>query len=289
MTLASRVTDLVTALATGLNARNAPGASDYQMWLAQGNTGTLQDYRTAILGGDYDWAGQFNTALGPIPASGTASETQAGVTQFATANEVLAQTSSLKAVSPANLGGVLAHYKVSTIAALNTLAATSPDGTIARIANLSLGTGMSLDLGTFWKVGGYFYLVGENYATGSTGAANMLAAFMSAISSYPYVGVGVGQWSSLRGCPTSATARMGAGHTIRACLRDGYHSSVLRQWCADSGADAADSFQSDRADGAQRQPVESMDSAMGWPLPPQLAVAVHGCHSRWLLRWHRAL
>lgn len=48
--IANAITSLVDSLITALNARNAPGASDYQMWLAQGNTGTLDDYRRIVAG-----------------------------------------------------------------------------------------------------------------------------------------------------------------------------------------------------------------------------------------------
>lgn len=50
MSIASRITELVTAAAAALNARNAPGPSDYQVWLAQGNVGTLTDYRNSVAG-----------------------------------------------------------------------------------------------------------------------------------------------------------------------------------------------------------------------------------------------
>lgn len=99
MSIASRISDLVTAIASAINSRNAVGASDYQMWLAQGNTGDLTAYRAAQLGADADWATQFQTALGPVATPGTASETQAGVTQFATAAEINAGTIGTKAVS----------------------------------------------------------------------------------------------------------------------------------------------------------------------------------------------
>lgn len=70
MSIASNITALVSAIATAINSRGAAGASDYQMWLAQGNTGDMAAYRTSILGGDFDWATQFTTALGaPTSAS----------------------------------------------------------------------------------------------------------------------------------------------------------------------------------------------------------------------------
>lgn len=70
MTFAQNVTAFVAVVASALNARNAPGPSAYQMWLAAGNTGTVADFNTATLGGEQDWAGQFLTALAaPTSAS----------------------------------------------------------------------------------------------------------------------------------------------------------------------------------------------------------------------------
>lgn len=137
MTLASRITDLVTALATALNARNAPGPSDYQLWVAQGNTGSIADYRTAMIGSDVDYATLFQNQLGAVPSSGAASETQAGITQLATLAEVL-QGNTAKAVS----AGRLPIRYAASLAALDALTATNPTpGTLAVVSGQTTNSG----------------------------------------------------------------------------------------------------------------------------------------------------
>lgn len=101
MSIASRITDLVTAAAVALNARNAPGPSDFQMWLAAGNTGTIDNYRASILGADADFASIFTAALGTTPQTQVATSSQAGITQLATTTEAQAGTNFSKALTPA--------------------------------------------------------------------------------------------------------------------------------------------------------------------------------------------
>lgn len=101
MSIASRITDLVTAAAVALNARNAPGPSDFQMWLAAGNTGTIDNYRASILGADADFASIFTAALGTTPQTQVATSSQAGITQLATTSEAQAGTNFSKALTPA--------------------------------------------------------------------------------------------------------------------------------------------------------------------------------------------
>lgn len=141
MSFASNITDLVTSLITALNARSTTGPSDYQMWLAQGNTGTLADYRTAALGGDVDYASQFNAQLGTAPTAGIASEIQSGVTQFATVTDVTNAVSN-RSVSPARLQGWTRQvFQCNDLATLSTWAQTAPEGSLAALGAFTLDSG----------------------------------------------------------------------------------------------------------------------------------------------------
>lgn len=72
--IAAGLTSLVDVIQAALNARNAPGPSDFQLWKAQDPiaraNATIDDYRTSVLGAEQDWATQFLAALGnPTAAS----------------------------------------------------------------------------------------------------------------------------------------------------------------------------------------------------------------------------
>lgn len=156
MTIAQKINDLVDGLITALNARNAPGPSDFQMWLAAGNTGTLADYRTAMLGGDSDYATQFNNALGLAPTAGAATEAQAGVTQFATLAETKAATLTTKAVSPANLAAYSQYasgIRVTGISGLLALMQSATPPPAGSIIHASAETYFAIvHYGSVWRV-----------------------------------------------------------------------------------------------------------------------------------------
>lgn len=155
MTISSRITDLVTAIATALNNRQQTAATGYDIAKLNGYTGTqaqwLADFSDP---GNTDYATQFNNQLGAVPAAGAASESQTGVTQLSTAAEAAAATISTKALSPARaldwIGGTLAQNVLANI----TNSRRGTDAQRLALSGSQLLDGMlfySADTGWTWK------------------------------------------------------------------------------------------------------------------------------------------
>lgn len=119
------------SLVSGISALAARIASEFN---------TLR----GAIGPDEDYSAYLGTALGPAPASvGTASETQAGLTQLATAADVAAGTNAAKAVSAFQLAALLGAqpkvFAVANFAALNTAVLTAPEGSVFVVGRFSIG------------------------------------------------------------------------------------------------------------------------------------------------------
>lgn len=104
MSIADKITSAIDFIGAQMNLRNAPGPSDFQMWVAQDPvaraTATLADYRQSLVGADEDVAAYMTGLLTTPPRAGIATTAQAGITQLADGPGVLAGTNAYFAVTP---------------------------------------------------------------------------------------------------------------------------------------------------------------------------------------------